>query len=113
NVVTKSGTDHIHGALFEFVRNNKFNANDFFLNAEGAPRPELKQNQFGGTIGGPILKQKLFYFGSYQGTRQVNGQGSRSLATAILPVLPSTRTAATLGATFGGLSGANGGTIAA
>jgi len=113
NVVTKSGTDHIHGALFEFVRNNKFNANDFFLNAEGAPRPELKQNQFGGTIGGPILKQKLFYFGSYQGTRQVNGQGSSSLATAILPVLPSTRTAATLGATFGGLSGANGGTIAA
>src|SRR5882724_1647865 len=113
NVVTKSGTDRIHGVVFEFVRNNKFNANDFFLNAAGQPRPELKQNQFGGTIGGPILKQKLFYFGSYQGTRQVNGQGSSSLSNTILPVLPADRTAATLGATFGGLSGANGGTIAA
>jgi hypothetical protein len=115
NVVTKSGTDHIHGALFEFVRNNIFNANDFFLKAQvpQVPRPELKQNQFGGTIGGPIIKQRLFYFGSYQGTRQVNGQGSSSLATAILPVLPSTRTPATLGAIYGGTSGVNGGTIAA
>jgi hypothetical protein len=113
NVVTKSGTDRIHGDVFEFVRNNIFNANDFFLNAQGAPRPELKQNQFGGTIGGPILKQKLFYFGSYQGTRQVNGEGANSLATALLPELPSTRTDASLGAIFGGLSGANGGTIAA
>jgi hypothetical protein len=112
NVVTKSGTDRIHGALFEFVRNNKFNANDFFLNAEGAPRPELKQNQFGGTIGGPVIKRKLFYFGSYQGTRQVNGQGSSSLATAVLPVLPADRTAANLAAIFGGLKGQNAGVIA-
>ncbi len=113
NVVTKSGTDQIHGDAFEFVRNNIFNANDFFLKAQGAPRPELKQNQFGGTIGGPVLKKKLFYFGSYQGTRQVNGEGSNSLATALLPELPSNRTAASLGQIFGGLSGANGGTIAA
>ncbi len=113
NVVTKSGSDRIHGDIFEFVRNNKFNANDFFLNAQGAPRPELKQNQFGGTIGGPILKRKLFYFGSYQGTRQVNGEGASSLATALLPQLPATRTAASLGAIYGGLSGAQGGTIAA
>lgn len=113
NVVTKSGSDQIHGDIFEFVRNNKFNANDFFLNAQGAPRPELKQNQFGGTIGGPILKRKLFYFGSYQGTRQVNGEGANSLATALLPELPSSRTAASLGAIYGGLTGAQGGTIAA
>lgn len=115
NVVTKSGTDQLHGALFEFVRNNKFNANDFFLNAQvpQVPRPELKQNQFGGTVGGPIFKRKLYYFGSYQGTRQVNGEGSNSLATALLPQLPSDRTAANLGAIFGGLPGANGGTIAA
>jgi hypothetical protein len=113
NVVTKSGSDRIHGDLFEFVRNNKFNANDFFLNAQNLPRPELKQNQFGGTIGGPILKRKLFYFGSYQGTRQVNGQGSSSLATAVLPVLPSDRTKANLGTIYGGIHGVNGGTIAA
>jgi hypothetical protein len=113
NVVTKSGTDQIHGVLFEFLRNDVLNANDFFVNAAGGARPVLKQNQFGGTIGGPILKRKLFYFGSYQGTRQVNGQGSSSLATAILPVLPADRTAQNLALTFGGLHGSNGGTIAA
>ena len=113
NVVTKSGTDRIHGNLFEFLRNDVLNANDFFLNAQGSPRPVLKQNQFGGTIGGPVIKKKLFYFGSYQGTRQVNGQGSSSLATAILPVLPSDRTRGNLGAIYGGIHGANGGTIAA
>src|SRR5262249_22152735 len=114
NVVTKSGTDHIHGVLFEFLRNDVLNANDFFVNAQGGSRPLLEQKQFAGTIGGPILKKKLSYFGSYQGTRQVNGQGSSSLATAILPVLPADRTAATLGAAFAGLHGSNNnGTIAA
>ena len=113
NVVTKSGTDRIHGALFEFVRNDIFNANDFFLNLHRVKRPPLKQNQFGGTIGGPIIKRKLFYFGSYQGTRQINGVSSNSVANAILPGLTNDRSAAALGAIFGGLTGANGGTIAA
>jgi len=112
NVVTKSGSDRLHGDLFEFVRNNIFNANDFFLNEHGVARPELKQNQFGGTIGGPIIKQKLFYFGSYQGTRQINGASSNSTSTAVLPGLTSDRSAATLGQEFGGLHGVNGGTIA-
>jgi hypothetical protein len=113
NVVTKSGTDRIHGALFEFVRNDIFNANEFFLNLHSVKRPPLKQNQFGGTIGGPIIKRKLFYFGSYQGTRQINGVSSNSVANAILPGLTNDRSAAALGAIFGGLKGANGGTIAA
>ncbi|MGB9465743.1 MAG: carboxypeptidase regulatory-like domain-containing protein [Candidatus Acidiferrum sp.] len=112
NVITKSGTDQIHGAVFEFVRNDIFNANDFFLNLNGVSRPPLKQNQFGGTIGGPILKRKLFYFGSYQGTRQVNGLSSNSVATAILPGLTDDRSAAALGKLFGGIKGANGGVIA-
>jgi Carboxypeptidase regulatory-like domain len=112
NVVTKSGTDQIHGAVFEFIRNDIFNANDFFLNRNGVSRPPLKQNQFGGTIGGPILKRKLFYFGSYQGTRQVNGLSSNSVATAILPGLTDDRSAAALGKLFGGIKGANGGVIA-
>jgi len=113
NVVLKTGTDKIHGALFEFVRNNKFNANDFFLNLHGVGRPSLKQNQFGGTVGGPIIKGKLFYFGSYQGTRQINGLSSNSVANAILPGLTADRSAAGLGSIFGGLKGTNGGTVAA
>lgn len=65
NVVTKSGTDHIHGSAFEYIRNYAFDASNYFAKS---PDP-LKQNQFGGSIGGPIIKDKLFYFGSYQGTR--------------------------------------------
>src|SRR5881628_2259370 len=64
NVVTKSGTNDLHGDAFEFVRNGIFNARDFF-----APtRDTLKRNQFGGTLGGAIVKNKLFFFGGYQGT---------------------------------------------
>ena len=64
NVITRSGTNQLHGSLFEFVRNSKFNARNFF-----APRRDsLKRNQFGGTVGGPVLKDKLFFFASYQGT---------------------------------------------
>jgi len=66
NVVTKSGTDQIHGDVFEYLRNYAMDAKNYFATS---PDP-LKQNQFGGTIGGPIWKGKLFYFGSYQGTRQ-------------------------------------------
>ena len=66
NVVTKSGTDQFHGDVFEFLRNYAMDAKNYFANS---PDP-LKQNQFGATLGGPILKGKLFFFGSYQGTRQ-------------------------------------------
>jgi hypothetical protein len=73
SVITKAGSNAYHGAIFEFFRNDALNANDFFLNGTSQPRPALRQNQFGVTLGGPILKDKLFFFGSYQGTRQVNG----------------------------------------
>src|SRR5258708_5613720 len=73
NLVTQSGENEFHGDAWEFVRNDIFNANAFFRNATGQPRATLKQNQFGGTLGGPIKRDKLFFFGSYQGTRQVNG----------------------------------------
>jgi hypothetical protein len=64
NAVTKSGTNQFHGDLFEFLRNGDFNARNFF-----APtRDTLKQNQFGGTIGGPVLRDKLFFFGGFQRT---------------------------------------------
>jgi outer membrane receptor protein involved in Fe transport len=66
NVVTKSGTDQVHGDVFEFLQNSALDASDYF--SGGLVNP-LKQNQFGGSIGGPIIKNRLFYFGSYQGTR--------------------------------------------
>src|SRR5215831_8721497 len=68
NAVTRSGTNQFHGDLFEFLRNGDLNANDFFNNAVGRPRDTLKRNQFGGTIGGPIRRDKLFFFGGYQRT---------------------------------------------
>ena len=64
NSVTKSGTNELHGDLFEFVRNDLFNARSYFSQTGST----LKRNQFGGTFGGPILKNKLFFFGGYQGT---------------------------------------------
>src|SRR5205823_5673626 len=79
NAVTKSGTNAIHGTVFEFLRNDKFDANKFFDNQappgpDGkAPRAELRRNQFGYAIGGPFWKNKLFWFTDYQGTRQVQG----------------------------------------
>src|SRR5207248_7388275 len=62
--VTKSGTNDFHGDLFEFVRNDLFNARNYFA-VKGST---LKRNQFGGTVGGPLVKNKLFFFGGYQGT---------------------------------------------
>jgi hypothetical protein len=98
DLVGKSGSDRFHGSAWEFVRNNIFNANDFFAKADGQPRAELKQNQFGGSVGGPVLKDKTFFFLEYQGTTQANGLGGAQ--TAILPQLTSNRTAAALGAQF-------------
>jgi hypothetical protein len=112
-VVTKSGTNQLHGSLFEFFRNDVLNANDFFLNETGSPRPVFKQNQFGGTIGGPIRKDKLFFFGSYQGTRQVSGEGGNSLQSSFLPPITNDRSAATLGKQFCGQAGAFGGVAVA
>jgi len=71
SVVTKAGSDSYHGSVFEFFRNDVLNANDYFLNVAGQPRPPLKQNQFGFDVGGPIIRKTLLIFGSYQGTRQI------------------------------------------
>jgi hypothetical protein len=67
SVFTKSGTNTFNGTAFEYFRNDKLDTNDWFANANGLPRPELRQNDFGGVLGGPILKDKLFFFGSYEG----------------------------------------------
>ena len=69
NASLKTGTNQFHGDVWEFVRNDKFDAADFFQNAANEPKGEFRRNQFGGTIGGPIIKNKLFFFGDYEGTR--------------------------------------------
>ena len=114
SVITKSGTDQYHGTIFEFLRNDVLNANDYFLNMTGQRRPNLKQNQFGFAFGGPIQTDKLLFFGSYQGTRQVNGVAAgqaRIACTATLnePPLSDDRSAAAFGRQFGGMQGALGG----
>src|SRR5580698_6154776 len=99
NVVTKSGSNTWHGTGFEFVRNAVLDANDFFYNrdtcrlnfaGQSCPKQVLNQNQYGGVIGGPIKKDKLFIFGSYQGTGSKNGVnpvGNSSIS--LYPLIPS------------------------
>ncbi len=98
DLVSRSGTNTLHGSAWEFVRNNLFNANDFFSKEAGQPRADLKQNEFGGTIGGPIRRDRLFFFVGYQGITQVNGLGS--LKTVELPQFTLDRSATALGAQF-------------
>ena len=88
SVVSKSGTNDYHGSLFEYVRNDFFNANLFFNNANGIGTPVLKRNQFGATAGGPITipkvirgKDRFFFFMGYQGQRQVQQQQNPSVTT--------------------------------
>lgn len=68
NVVTKSGSNEFHGSLFEFVRNDVFDAKNFF-DSQTAPIPPFRQNQFGGSVGGPVIKNRTFFFADYEGQR--------------------------------------------
>jgi len=84
--VTKSGTDEFHGNLYEFFRNDALNANNFFLNRSGVPRPPYKRNQFGGTLGGPLVKDRAWFFVSYQGSRERNSTSlTNSVGTVFVP----------------------------
>src|SRR4029077_8179383 len=68
-IVTRSGTNQVHGELFDYFRNNALDANDWFANAHGLPRSPLRQNDFGGVFGGPLVRDKTFFFLSYEGLR--------------------------------------------
>jgi Carboxypeptidase regulatory-like domain len=96
NVVTKSGSNDFHGSAFEFFRNSVLNASDYFYNLiPNQPHQVLDQNQFGATIGGPILKDKLFFFFSYRGTRAKNGvSAAGTTAGVVLPPIPDDRSTA-------------------
>jgi Carboxypeptidase regulatory-like domain len=73
NATIKSGTNSLHGAAWEFFRNDKLDSADWFENNQGIKRGELRQNQFGATGGGPVIKNKIFFFGDYEGLRRVAG----------------------------------------
>ncbi|MCW5964826.1 MAG: TonB-dependent receptor, partial [Bryobacterales bacterium] len=67
NVTTKSGTNQFHGSLFHFFRNDKLDANSFFNNRSGLARPSLRWNQYGGNLGGPLIRNRAFFFFNYEG----------------------------------------------
>jgi Carboxypeptidase regulatory-like domain/TonB-dependent Receptor Plug Domain len=94
NAVIRSGTNHLHGNVWEYMRNNDFDANDFFDAQKGNPIPEYRQNVFGGTVGGPVFfpklyngKDKTFFFFDYQGTRIL--QPSQAISTVPTPNMVS------------------------
>ena len=76
NTTLKSGSNQFHGVFFEFLRNNAFDANNYITKLAGLPRAPFHQNQFGATLGGPVLRKKLFFFIDYQGTRQTTRAAS-------------------------------------
>lgn len=102
NAILKSGTAKLHGDVYEYFRNDKLNANEFFLNAAGAPRPAVKQNIFGASLGGPVIKPSLgYFFVNYQGTRQRSALSpGTQINNPAFPILPADRSAANLSAVF-------------
>src|SRR6267378_7170526 len=96
NVVTKSGTNTLHGSVYEFFRNDKLDANDFFRNRGGVPKQPLRFNQFGATATGPIWKDHLFFTASYQGERFVTSAPAKTVISeapqwrqAVISALPN------------------------
>jgi hypothetical protein len=103
NAILKSGTREFHGDAYEFFRNDVLNANDFFLNRQGLARPVVKQNIFGASLGGPVVKEKFgFFFLNYQGTRQRSGDSPGTFISTTIPSLPAVRTQASISQAFFG-----------
>jgi hypothetical protein len=84
NVITRSGTNKLHGSAYDFLRNSVMDANDWFNNANGVAIPALKRNNFGGTVGGPIRKDKTFFFVDYEGLREHDATNSGQMAVPSL-----------------------------
>jgi Carboxypeptidase regulatory-like domain/TonB dependent receptor len=103
NAILKSGTGTYHGDAYEFFRNDVLNANDFFLNQQGLARPSVKQNIFGGSVGGPVVKKQLgYFFVNYQGTRQRSGLSPGTFISTTIPTLPADRSEASISQAFFG-----------
>ncbi|MGZ8842986.1 MAG: outer membrane beta-barrel protein [Pyrinomonadaceae bacterium] len=84
-LVTKSGTNRFNGSAYYYLQNEKFNANDFFFNKDGIARPKARRNEGGFTIGGPIIKERFFFFGGYQHTSANTGFVSTASSITVLP----------------------------
>lgn len=102
-VITKSGSNALHGGAYEYFRNEALNANDVNLKTAGVPRPRMRRNVYGVMFGGPAVKNKVFFFASYQGSREANGATDQSLYKNVLiaPGLTDDRSASTLITAFG------------
>jgi hypothetical protein len=100
NAILKSGTKEFHGDVYEFFRNDVLNANEFFLNRAGQKRPSVKQNIFGGSLGGPVGTEKFgFFFVNYQGSRQRSALSpGTQINNPAFPSLPTDRSAASIAA---------------
>jgi Carboxypeptidase regulatory-like domain/TonB dependent receptor len=100
-VATKSGTNDLHGNVYEYHQTSGWDANQFFFNAASIPRPPLHRNTFGATLGGPIKQNKLFFFGSYQGQRITDASNGSTEFANVPTGLTDDRSAATLAALAG------------
>ena len=98
NAVLRGGTQNFHGSAYEFFRNDALDANDYFANSIGEPRGALRQNVFGGSLGGPLgpRASQGFFFVNYQGTRQANGISPGTFISTFIPTIPSQRDPASL-----------------
>ena len=113
-LVTKQGGNSFNGSVYYYVQNEKFNANDFFFNKEGIDRPKARRNEGGFTIGGPIVKEKLFFCGGYPDTKAVTGFVPTARSTSVLPLaltlINGERTAQALATAFNAVNGCSGST---
>lgn len=103
-LVTKQGGNNFNGSVYYYLQNEKLNANDFFFNKEGIDRPKARRNEAGFTVGGPVVKEKFFFFSSYQYTDAITGFVPTARSTTVLPLalrhISGERTAANLAAAF-------------
>jgi len=102
NAILRSGSKGLHGDIYEYFRNDVLNANEFFLNAASQPRPPVKQNIFGASLGGPVGTEKfVFSFVNYQGTRHGSALSpGTQINNPAFPILPDVRTAGNLASRF-------------
>jgi hypothetical protein len=107
-LITRSGTNQINGSAYYFVQNEKFNANDFFFNKDGIDRPKARRHEGGLTIGGPVIKDRFFFFGGYQHTLANTGFVSTASSITVLPaalrLISGARTKENLWAAFSQLN---------
>jgi hypothetical protein len=108
-LVTKQGGNNFSGSAYYYMQNEKLNANDFFFNREGIARPKARRNEAGFTLGGPAVKDKFFFFGSYQYTDAITGFVPTARSTTVLPLaltrVNGARTAQSLAEAFNSVSG--------